>query len=84
MNLWKATTAVLSVTLVATLGVTELRVARAEQQPHMVNALKDLRSAKQSLKSATADKGGFRVKAIALVDQAIDEVQKGIDFDNKH
>ena len=47
-------------------------------QPHMQNALKSLNTAKTELQSATPDKGGHRVKAIGLVNSAIDEVQKGI------
>lgn len=35
-------------------------------------------------KKATADKGGHRVKAIQLTKDAIDEVKKGIAFDNKN
>ena len=48
-------------------------------QPHMQAALDHLRLAKSNLESATADKGGHRVKAIDYVNQAIDEVKKGID-----
>jgi hypothetical protein len=48
-------------------------------QPHMQAALEFLRSAKSDLERATTDKGGHRVNAIRLVDQAIDEVKKGIE-----
>lgn len=48
-------------------------------QPHMQNALTALRNAKDSLEKATADKGGHRAKAIGFVNDAIDEVKKGID-----
>ena len=48
-------------------------------QPHMQQALEDLRQAKSNLERATADKGGFRVKAIDEVNLAIDETKKGID-----
>lgn len=48
-------------------------------QPHMQAALEFLRSAKNDLERATTDKGGHRVNAIRLVDQAIDEVKKGIE-----
>jgi hypothetical protein len=50
----------------------------------MKKALASLNSAKTQLKGATADKGGHRVKAISLVEQAITEVQAGIDYDNTH
>jgi multidrug resistance efflux pump len=48
-------------------------------QPHMQAALDHLRQAKANLERATSDKGGFRVKAIDEVNDAIDETQKGID-----
>ena len=48
-------------------------------QPHMQKALDLLRQARSDLDKATADKGGHRVKAIDYVNQAIDEVKKGID-----
>jgi len=48
-------------------------------QPHMNAALDHLRSARHELDAALADKGGHRAKAIALVNDAITEVQAGID-----
>jgi hypothetical protein len=54
--------------------------ARSPDQPHMQNALNALENAKDSLNKAEADKGGHRVKAIGFVNDAIDEVKKGIDF----
>ena len=33
---------------------------------------------------AEADKGGHRVKALELVNQALAEVKAGVEFDNKH
>jgi len=53
-------------------------------QPHMHNALDDLRQARHQLDVADADKGGHRVTAIGLVDQAITEVQAGIEYDRTH
>jgi hypothetical protein len=47
-------------------------------QPHMQAALRALRSSKAELEAAIPDKGGHRVKAIGLVDQAIAEVQAGV------
>lgn len=58
--------------------------AVAEPQPHMQQALAALQSAKASLQNATADKGGHRAKAIDHVNAAIEQVEKGIAFDNKH
>jgi hypothetical protein len=51
--------------------------ARADQ-PHMDAALADLQSALHQLEIAIHDKGGHRVKAIALVKEAISETTKGI------
>jgi hypothetical protein len=52
--------------------------ANVPDQPHMRAALDSLKSAKGKLENATADKGGHRVKAIELINLAIDEVNKGI------
>jgi hypothetical protein len=53
-------------------------------QPHMLVALDHLRAARGELQQATHDKGGFREKALKSVDQAIAQVQRGIEFDRKH
>jgi hypothetical protein len=51
---------------------------KAPDQPHMQAALDALKSARNNLDKAEADKGGHRAKAIDLVKQAIDEVNAGI------
>ena len=43
-------------------------------------AVHDERAHVAELQSAVADKGGHRVRAIALVDQAMGEVQAGMDY----
>ena len=53
-------------------------------QPRMKEALEFLRSARNHLNDATADKGGHRAKAIDYVDRAIDQVEKGIEYDRTH
>ena len=50
----------------------------------MEDALKALREAKRQLEAGSSDKGGHRIKAIEHVDQAISEVQAGIEYDNTH
>jgi hypothetical protein len=45
----------------------------------MQSALASLKSARAELQVATANKGGHRVAAIRLVDEAITEVELGID-----
>lgn len=47
-------------------------------QPHMERALDRLKDARNNLDQATPDKGGFRAKAIELVNKAIDQVKLGI------
>jgi len=53
-------------------------------QPHMQAALEHLRMAKGELERAESDKGGHRVKALALVNDAISQVERGIEFDRRH
>lgn len=57
--------------------------AQAENQPHMRAALESLRNARSRLQQATPDKGGHRNRAINLVEQAINETQAGIAYDNR-
>lgn len=49
-------------------------------QPHMQNALTALERARTELQTANPDKGGHRVKALNLVNQAIEETQAGIRY----
>jgi hypothetical protein len=49
-------------------------------QPKMAAALASLRDARAALREATADKGGHRQKALELIEQAIIQVQAGIDY----
>jgi hypothetical protein len=51
-------------------------------QPHMVAARDHLQAARAELNAAEADKGGHRVNAIGLCDQAISEVNAGMQFAN--
>ncbi len=53
-------------------------VAQADQ-PHMQAALAALRSARHQLEIAADDKAGHRLAAIGIVDNAIAQVQAGID-----
>ena len=56
-----------------------LSLTTSPDQPHMQAALGLLNQAKSNLQQATADKGGYRVKAIDEVNLAIDETKKGIE-----
>ena len=53
-------------------------------QPFMRAARADLMTAKSELQKAIPDKGGHRVKAIQLVNQAIAQVNQGMAFDRQH
>lgn len=53
-------------------------------QPFMEKAKTDLEQSLNNLKKATADKGGHRNKAIDLVKEAIEEVEKGIKYDRRN
>lgn len=54
-------------------------VAWAEQT-HMQNAKAALQNARAELQAAEDNKGGHRARAIDLVNQALGEVQAGIDY----
>jgi hypothetical protein len=49
-------------------------------QPHMVETIGFLQSARSELAAATPNKGGHRERALGLIDQAISEVRAGIAF----
>jgi hypothetical protein len=49
-------------------------------QPHMQAALDHLHDAREQLQLASPDKGGHRVRAITLIDRALEEVEAGMDY----
>ena len=49
-------------------------------QGNMERALEQLQAALQSLREATPDKGGHKAHAVALIEQAMNQVQTGINF----
>jgi hypothetical protein len=53
-------------------------------QGNMERALGSLRQALGELRQATANKGGHRVRAMELVNQAIAETQAGVEFADEH
>jgi hypothetical protein len=65
------------------LGVVAIAGA-VPDQPNMQAAKGNLLTAKTELQQATPDKGGHRVNAIGLVNNAIAEVNAGIAFDRRH
>jgi hypothetical protein len=77
--------------LIATAGMATAAAAAvaatpafAEFQPMMQAALNSLSTARAQLMNGTSDKGGHRLAAVALVDQAITQVQLGISWDDTH
>ena len=69
--------------IVAAMMATGLNSARADQ-PHMRAAVEHLRAARAELMKAEHDKGGWRVKALRNVDQAIADTERGMRFDRRH
>jgi len=54
--------------------------AASAGQPHMEAALDALRTARSELEMASANKGGHRERAMSLIDDAIAEVRRGMDY----
>jgi hypothetical protein len=70
---------------VAAFGVAfAIGCATGRGQPHMAAALDELRAARGELEAAVADKGGHRVRAIVIVDEAIEQVRRGMDYAASH
>ena len=69
--------------VVVLLGIVAIAGA-VPDQPYMQAARGNLTTARSELQRASADKGGHRVNAIALVNNAITEVNLGIDYDRRH
>jgi hypothetical protein len=57
-------------------------VPGAERQPNMAQAIAELREARRQLREARRDKGGHRVQALNLIEQALREVREGIRVGN--
>ena len=87
MNLWKPVAIVSSSALAVLLacggGAVAVRPAAADQ-PHMESARDHIQAAHGELEHAEANKGGHRERAIALLDQALGEVNAGIEFARGH
>lgn len=55
-----------------------------QRQPQMEAAIQNLRAAQDNLQSANTDKGGHRVRALQLIQQAIAETQAGMEYAERH
>lgn len=53
-------------------------------QPHMQAALDQLQSARSELSAAEANKGGHRERALRLIDDAMEQVRRGMEFASNH
>jgi hypothetical protein len=87
MNIWKPVAIVSSsaLALILACGGGEVVVHNAGAgQPHMEAALDHLQQARVSLDRAEPNKGGHRERAIELVDQAVGEVNAGIEYARAH
>ena len=65
-------------------GMDEDLIVPVSDQPNMVEARKWLNTAFDELNKATPNKGGYREQAIGLVQNAISEVNAGIEYGNSH
>lgn len=100
MNVWKTSTVLLVVGLAFVVGKDAVRSAGAttdradrlaglafdwaHEQPHMEQALRDLRQARHSLEVAAEHKGGWRALALKHTDEAIDETVRGMEYAKSH
>ena len=71
----------LKTTIVILLSISTLGLSSAlARQPHMDRALEHLRAARAELQAAEENKGGWRERAIANVDRAIADTERGRAF----
>jgi len=100
MNIWKISTVTLTIALAVVVGRNAVSSASAApdhtaqssvqgwdwgvEQPHMEKAKADLQAARHSLEVAAENKGGWRVLALKHTDEAIAEVQRGIEYGKGH
>ncbi len=59
-------------------------VVIGKQTNNMIDGLKALQKARYELQQAEGDKGGHKARAIILIDEAIAEVQAGIEYAKRH
>jgi hypothetical protein len=83
-NPWKLTSFALIALLATATARGAFTPASAEGQPKMHQALDALRSAAAALEAAAHDKGGHRAKALQHTRAAINQVEAGIRYDNRH
>jgi hypothetical protein len=70
--------------VLATVAVAFVAGRAVGYQAHMQNALAALQNAHEELQQSQRDKGGHRTNAVGLVEQAIYQVQTGIQVAAEH
>jgi len=55
----------------------------ADRHPHIRSAIRELRDARKELDEGAKIFGGHRVKALKAVDDAVEQLQKAVDFADK-
>lgn len=83
MHISKVRLAIAGVLTATTFGLAGAGTAYAYQE-HMFNARNNLQQGLGELQQAESDKGGHREQAINLVQQAIDQVNQGIQYGQQH
>ncbi len=68
----------------AAVGIAGTATRAEAYQGNMERAVSSLYDALASLREASSNKGGHRVRAMNLIQQAIEETQAGIEFANEH
>jgi hypothetical protein len=58
-----------------------VKSTRHEKHPEIHKAMRELRLAKTHLESAAHDYGGHRVKALAAINEALEQLKAALDFD---
>lgn len=75
---------IVAITLGLVFTVSTFALPARFDQPFMQAAQNNLKNAQNSLKKATADKGGHRERAIDLTARALVAVNEGIAYDRTH
>ena len=83
MQISKVRLTIAAVLTATTFSVLGAGTAYAYQE-HMFNARNDLQQGLNELQLAEHDKGGHREQAVNLVQQAIDQVNQGIQWGQQH
>jgi len=68
----------------AVVGVAGASTSAQAYQGNMERALSSLYEALGSLREASSNKGGHRVRAMQLIQEAIEQTQLGIEFADEH